>query len=80
MSPSIGDPCREPPAFDELGDERGEGLFPTRPPSCELEEHLADLGEVVADRVFDLAQLGDRAGGVGLDPVPEGLESPARHW
>ena len=43
-------------------------------PFVELEEHLADLGEVVADRVFDLTQRVDGAVGVGLDAVPEGLD------
>ena len=56
MSPSIATRRREPPAFDELGDERGERLFPARTTLVELEEHLADLGEVVADRVLDLPQ------------------------
>ena len=68
-------PCREPPACGEVARRTRRGWVPdaTRPSwiSKSTSRMSARSSRIC---VFDLVQLGDGAGGVGLDPVAQRLE------
>ena len=65
------DDRRELPAIRQVVHEPGQRGLVVRVPFLELEQDLADLSQVRADRVLDLPKCGD-----GLDRV--GLDAPAQ--